>query len=145
MADIDITVDSLEAFQEQLEAVHQWCVDADAPCNVSASYAVVEGTGVLMYGCRKGSRSRPGLNALRTSFNIGDAVFGYSVIVAKRLLDVGVLIDHYTLAGHTHVVGIEHGVWAHNGLPVMNAYKFRGDDTDAMLAAIKFGGRLEKI
>ena len=85
------------------------------------------------------------MNALRTSFKIGENVLGYTAGIEQRLLDMGCLVDDKYVEGATHIILIAHGFWAETGKPVWHEYRVKMDDIDATLAAIKYGGRLKKI
>lgn len=142
---INITVADEQAFERELEQIYQWCVEADAPVRVSGAISVLE-QGTLMYSCYKGGKDGP-LNALRTSYPIGKKLWKYCDKVNNRLVDNGVVVDSYYVLDYTHKISFSYGTWANGekaGLPVCHDYRAKMDDTDAMLFAIKHGGRLSK-
>lgn len=137
-----ITVSDMIKFVEETEILIEKVIAAGNPVGVMGSYNCDNGFGCIMFSQWNGVTT---MDTIHTSFKIDDRIMEFASRVKQRLLDAGLLIDDKYVDGATHIVVISHGTWAHNGMPVLNEYRFKGDDVSAALATIQFGGRLKKL
>ena len=142
MVDTSITVNDYDTFIAEAEKLFEKSVKLGHPIKVSGAYGHDDLTGCIMF-CRWNGKDV--MDTVHTGFKIGENVFGVIANYEQRLLDAGLLVDDKYVEGATHIVTIAHGIWADTKLPVLHEYRFRGDDIEALLMTIKFGGRLKKI
>ncbi len=142
MVDTSIRVDDYESFLAEAEKLMEKSIKIGYPIKVSGSYGLDDLKGCIFFSRWNGESA---MDTIHTSFEIGEKVFELTEGYEQRLLDAGLLVDDKYIEDATHIVTIAHGIWADTKLPVFHDYRFKGDDIDALLTAIKFGGRLKKI
>lgn len=138
MADIDITVSNKDAFARELENAFQWCMGEDAPISIMATKSFVN---TILYEAHYTNTSSDPLNALRIADGIVP-IFSHSLDLAYRLMCAGKMVKAQPLEGYSHIIQIRAGTFAVTGKPSYYSYKVLMDDHDAMLEAVRWGGRL---